>query len=169
MKGATTMTTTHTGFIIEKQYRSVTPKQAQSLIEAAVRAINPNRTTSADVDYVANGTPQWISNYRKVVANGIATTTDYTRKHYERVNYEENGSGRVVDYTTKNFECKERGYEILTEETDEADYEEIYRDKPGDYQYYRKDSSGVVNLNVEFAYHSDTKGHCYYYEVDTTV
>jgi len=139
---------------IEKQYMSVTPKQAQALIEKAFKKAFPgNCVCGADVPAVADAPSRNIS-YRTTVKDGVRTTVDYTIEDWERIDYD-NG---YCDYV-KN------GYKTTIEETDEVDHVEIYRIKAGEYQYYRKDAESICNVIVEFDYWSDTKGTCYYYEV----
>ena len=163
-------------FMIEKQYSNVTPRQAQSYIEASIKKINPTRLAGASVEDVAMAEQRGLS-YRIETVNGISTTTDYTVDNYDRINYCDGncgaeycyytGCGKKVDYESRNFEYVKRGYRTTAEETGREDSTEIYREKTGDYQFYLKNADGCYNIICEFTFHSDTKGSCYYYECDS--
>jgi hypothetical protein len=154
-------------YMVEKQWNDVTPKQAQSLAKRALFKVLPQeQVCQPDIMYVANEA-KGNTHYEIIVKDKVKKTVDYTVDNLVRVNYDPNGSGEVVDFESKYYEYKKQGYKTTTEETDEEDFVEIYKDKQGHTQFYHSDKNGTYNQIIEFDYHSKTSGSCYFYEVQS--
>jgi hypothetical protein len=125
-------------FEFTKEFNNVTPKQAYSLIDRAIKKIDPSRGIGIDSmdDIVAYRTADTeCSSYRRVV-NGVETHTD----------------------------CLTGRQQVF--ENDVDDYEEFCQDKRCDYHTYIKTADHTYNLIVEFDYRDGNRGWCHYYEME---